>query len=157
MPIKCGDMLDRSVYPWLLRTIRLETQAVTSVIPQLDERFVEAARALLACNGHVLVTGSGTSRTVGERLAHLLSCCGTPSLFIHPGDSQHGLSGALRPQDVLIALSKGGETAEVNYLASVFKRGAKLIGLTERPDSTLGKMCDICLKVKAPECEIRLE
>jgi arabinose-5-phosphate isomerase len=73
-------------------------------------------------------------------------------LFVHPGDSQHGLSGALRAQDVLIALSKGGETAEVNYLASIAKeRGAKLIGLTEKPDSTLGKMSDICLEVKAPE------
>jgi D-arabinose 5-phosphate isomerase GutQ len=152
MPIRCGDMLDSEILSLAARTIRLETQAVTSVIPQLDERFVEAARALLACDGHVLVTGSGTSRAVGERLAHLLSCCGTPSLFIHPGDSQHGLSGALRAQDVLIALSKGGETAEVNYLASVAKeRGTKLIGLTEKPDSTLGKMSDICLQVKAPK------
>ncbi|NTV36986.1 MAG: SIS domain-containing protein [Anaerolineaceae bacterium] len=133
-------------------TIRIESEAVASISAQLDENFVLAAQALLECKGHVLVAGSGTSRSVGERLAHLLSCCGTPALFIHPGDSQHGLAGALRAEDTLIALSKGGETVEVNYLAGVAKkRGAKLIALTEKPESTLGKLSDICLKVVAPE------
>ncbi|NTU76046.1 MAG: SIS domain-containing protein [Anaerolineaceae bacterium] len=133
-------------------TIRIESEAVASISAQLDENFVLAAQALLECKGHVLVAGSGTSRSVGERLAHLLSCCGTPALFIHPGDSQHGLAGALRAEDTLIALSKGGETLEVNYLAGVAKkRGAKLIALTEKPESTLGKLSDICLKVVAPE------
>jgi arabinose-5-phosphate isomerase len=146
-------MLDNEILTLAVETIRVESEAVGSITSHLDEKFVQAAHALLACNGHVLVTGSGTSRAVGERLAHLLSCCGTPSLFIHPGDSQHGLAGAVRSQDVLIALSKGGETAEVNCLAGIAKqRGAKLIGLTEKPESTLGKMCDICLEVKAPEC-----
>jgi arabinose-5-phosphate isomerase len=145
-------MIDSEILSLAIDTIRIETEAVSSVISQLDDKFVEAAKVLLACKGHVLVAGSGTSRAVGERLAHLLSCCGTPSLFIHPGDSQHGLAGALRSQDVLIALSKGGETSEVNYLASVAKKcSAKLIGLTEKPESTLGKMSDVCLKVKAPE------
>jgi len=133
-------------------TIRLESEAVASIASQLDENFVAAAQAMLECKGHVLVAGSGTSRSVGERLAHLLSCCGTPALFIHPGDSQHGLAGALRAEDVLIALSKGGETVEVNYLAGVAKqRGTRLIALTEKPQSTLGKMSDICLNVVAPE------
>ena len=133
-------------------TLQLESKAVAAASPQLDENFVAAVRILLDCNGHVLVAGSGTSRSVGERLAHLLSCCGTPSLFIHPGDSQHGLSGALRNQDVLIALSKGGETTEVNYLVKVARqRGLKIIAITEQPGSTLGKNCDICLKMVAPE------
>ncbi len=146
-------MRDNEILDLAAETIRAESRAVDSITAQLDEKFVAAARSLLECDGHVLVTGSGTSRAVGERLAHLLSCCGTPSLFIHPGDSQHGLAGALRPQDLLIALSKGGETAEVNYLAGIARqRGAKVIGLTEKPDSTLGRMSDICLVVKAPEC-----
>ena len=76
-------------------------------MPVLSTRL----QLLLACQGHVLVAGSGTSHAVGARLAHLLTCCGTPALFIHPGDSQHGLSGAVTARDVLIALSKGGETA----------------------------------------------
>ena len=133
-------------------TILRESEAVASLTAQLDEGFVAVARALLACEGHVLVAGSGTSHAVGARLAHLLSCCGTPAMFIHPGDSQHGLSGAVTARDVLIALSKGGETVEVNFLARLAKeKGAKVIALTEKPESTLGKAADLVWKVVAPQ------
>jgi arabinose-5-phosphate isomerase len=72
-------------------------------------------------------------------------------LFIHPGDSQHGLSGAVTSRDVLIALSKGGETAEVNFLAAAARqRGAKVIAFTEKPESTLGRQSDLVLCIKAP-------
>jgi len=145
-------MLDSEILPLARETIQIESQAVASIIAQVDDSLVVAAQAILVCKGHVLVAGSGTSRSVGERLAHLLSCCGTPALFIHPGDSQHGLSGALKSEDVLIALSKGGETIEVNYLVGVAKkRGTKVIAITEKPDSTLGRISDICLKVVAPD------
>jgi D-arabinose 5-phosphate isomerase GutQ len=131
--------------------IKSESEAVLAIIPQLNLSFVEAAELLFNCKGHVLVSGSGTSHAVALRLAHLLSCCGTPALFIHPGDSQHGLAGAVRTEDVLIALSKGGETVEVNYLAAYAnKQGAKVIGLTEKPVSTLGKQSDVILEIKAP-------
>lgn len=133
------------------QVIQAESSAVAAVTAQLDETLVEAARVMLACQGHVLVCGSGTSHPVGARLAHLLSCCGTPALFIHPGDSQHGLSGAVTARDVLFAISKGGETLEVNHLARVAKsRGATLIALTEKPASSLGQLSDIVLKVVAP-------
>ena len=129
-------------------TLRRESASVASLCDQLDEEFVRAAETLLDCRSHVLVGGAGTSRAVGERLAHLLSCCGTPALFIHPGDSQHGLSGAVRPDDVLFLLSKGGETNEVNFLAKHAKKvGATVIGLMEKTDSTLGRLSDIVLKV----------
>ena len=145
-------MLDQEILSVAREMLHLESQAVDSIAAQLDKSFVAAARALLVCKGHVLVAGSGTSRAVGERLAHLLSCCGTPALFIHPGDSQHGLSGAVREEDVLVALSKGGETVEVNYLAGIAKKhGAQVIALTEKPESSLGRSSDICLKVVAPE------
>ncbi len=131
--------------------IRLESAGVAALCAQLDQHFIDAAYLLLNCQGHVLVAGSGTSHPVAARLAHLLSCCGTPALFIHPGDSQHGLSGAVTGRDVLFAISKGGETVEVNHLAKIAKsRGAKLIGLTEKPASTLGQMCDVVLQIQAP-------
>lgn len=127
-----------------------ESRGVAEIIPQLDQSFVDAAYLLLGCQGHVLVAGSGTSHAVGARLAHLLSCCGTPALFIHPGDSQHGLSGAVTQQDVLIAISKGGETTEVNDLAHIAKkRGARVIVLTEKPNSTLGKQANVILHIQA--------
>lgn len=133
-------------------TILRESEAVASLASQLDENFVAVANALLACEGHVLVAGSGTSHAVGARLAHLLSCVGTPAMFIHPGDSQHGLSGAVTSRDVLIALSKGGETVEVNFLARLAKeKGAKVIAFTEKPESTLGKTADLVWQVVAPQ------
>lgn len=132
-------------------TIRTEANGLLTLIEQIDESFVRAVELMLNCNGHVLVAGAGTSHSVARRLAHLLSCCGTPSLLIDVGDSQHGLSGAVRENDVLIALSKGGKTKEVITLAHVAcTRGAKLIAITEQPDSELGKMSDVILKVVSP-------
>jgi len=132
--------------------IRQESAGVALLIGQLDQRFVDAAELILLCQGHVLVAGSGTSHPVAARLAHLLSCCGTPALFIHPGDSQHGLSGAVTERDILIVISKGGETAEVNYLAQIAKnRGARLVGITEKPESTMGKLCDVVIRMQAPK------
>jgi len=132
-------------------TIQKEINGITALIDQLDDRFLKAVEGLLECKGHVLVTGAGTSNPVAARLAHLLSCCGTPALFIHPGDSQHGLAGAVTKQDVLLAISKGGETTEVIHLAQVAKnRGATVITMTENADSTLGKLSDVVLLVQSP-------
>jgi len=131
------------------RVIQQESEEVASLAEQLDHSFVEAAQSLLACEGHVLVAGVGTSNHIAARLAHLLSCCGTPALFIHPGDSQHGSAGAVTRRDVLLAISKGGETKEVNHLARIAgKRGATVISVTEEPSSTLGKLSDIVILVK---------
>ncbi len=144
-------MEDLEIIELSIQVIQQESMAVADVARQINHSMVKAARLLLNCQGHVLVAGSGTSHAVGARLAHLLSCCGTPSLFIHPGDSQHGLSGAVTGRDCLIAISKGGETVEVNHLAQVAKdRGASVIALTEKPQSSLGLMSDIVLKVVAP-------
>jgi len=133
-------------------TIQHECRVVDALIPQLAESIAEAADLMLNCHGHVLAAGAGTSNAIASRFAHLLSCCGTPALFIHPGDSQHGLSGAVTERDVLFAISKGGETTEVNYLARIAKnRGAKLISLTEKPESTLAKLSDVVLCFKAPD------
>ena len=132
-------------------TIQRESAVVAALAQQLDDSFSAAVDLMLNCQGHVLVAGAGTSHAVGARMAHLLSCCGTPALFIHPGDSQHGLAGPPPPRDVLIAISKGGTTTEVNQLARIAReRGAKLIGLTENPQSPLAGYCDVVLCVKAP-------
>lgn len=131
--------------------IARESAAVAHLAGQLDDSFASVANVLLNCRGHVLVAGSGTSNPVAARFAHLLSCVGTPALFIHPGDSQHGLAGAVTARDVLVCISKGGETTEVIHLARVAKaRDATLVALTEKPESTLGGMADFVLKVIAP-------
>lgn len=129
----------------------LETLLTQLNDPEISPAFVEAAHRLLACTGKVLTAGCGTSRHVAARLAHLLSCCGTPALYIHPSDAQHGLGGAVTARDVLFLISKGGETDEINHLARIaMSRGATLIALTEQPASTLGRMSDVVLTFHAP-------
>ena len=143
-------MLPEDILAIARTVIEQESASLTALIGQIDSTFVEVAHLLLNCQGHVLVAGAGTSHAVASRLAHLLSCCGTPALFIHPGDSQHGLSGAVTSQDVVIAISKGGETTEVNYLARIARqRGAKVIAFTEKPESTLGTLSDAVLQIRA--------
>lgn len=131
--------------------VQREANGVLSLVDQIDESFSKAAVRLLNCKGHVLVSGSGTSHAVARRMAHLLSCCGTPALPLDAGDSQHGLSGALTANDVLVALSKGGHTAEIISLVKVAReRGAYVIAITEKPDSQLGIISDLVLKIIAP-------
>jgi len=131
--------------------IERESAAVASVAGQLDESFERTVQILLGCEGKVLVSGSGTSHAVALRFAHLLSCVGTPALFLHPGDSQHGASGAVAAGDVWIGLSKGGETTEVIFLAGVArKRGATIVAITEKPESSLGRLADVVLHATAP-------
>jgi arabinose-5-phosphate isomerase len=131
--------------------VRRESAAVAALADQLPATFPEAVRLMFECRGHVIVSGSGTSHAVALRFAHLLSCCGTPALFLHPGDSQHGAAGAVRAGDVWVGLSKGGETTEVCFLAGIArKRGAAVIAITEQPASTLGRLADVVLEVRAP-------
>jgi arabinose-5-phosphate isomerase len=145
-------MNEQQILEMATSVIDSESRAVAGLVEQLRPTLAQAAQAMLECKGHVIVSGSGTSHAVALRFAHLLSCCGTPALFLHPGDSQHGAAGAVRAEDVLVALSKGGETTEVNFLVNVAReRGAKVIGITEKPASTLGKLSDITLEIKAPE------
>jgi arabinose-5-phosphate isomerase len=134
------------------RVIRDESAAAATLADRLPDSFAQAVRLLLECQGHVIVSGAGTSHAVALRFAHLLSCVGTPALFLHPGDSQHGAAGAVTAKDVWVGLSKGGETSEVIFLAGVArKRGAKVVAITEQPASTLGQLADVVLHVTAPE------
>jgi D-arabinose 5-phosphate isomerase GutQ len=129
--------------------VRLEAEAVGALAEQFDERLTDVVSLLLECQGHVLVTGAGTSRAVAQRLAHLLSCSGTPALFISASDGLHGSSGAVTTKDVVYLISKGGQSEEINQFAQIARgRGAKLIAQTENPESPLAQMCDSILEVR---------
>jgi arabinose-5-phosphate isomerase len=130
--------------------IRREGAATAGVAEQLDTSFVAAVSLLLGCAGKVLVAGSGTSGAVARRMAHLLSVCGTPSLFLHPMDALHGSLGALSDTDVVVVISKDGGSTEVNDFARrAQERGARVLSLTAREDSALGRLADVSVQIVA--------
>ena len=127
-----------------------EAQGVRALAGQMDERLAQVVDLLYNCQGHVLVTGAGTSHAMAQRLAHLLSCSGTPALCINAADGLHGASGAVTANDVVYVLSKGGRTAEINQFAEIAKaRGAKVVAQTEDPDSPLGQLADATYVIRA--------
>jgi D-arabinose 5-phosphate isomerase GutQ len=133
------------------QVVEREAAAVTSLTAQFGDSLPAVLDLLLNCKGHVLVTGIGTSGAVAERFAHLLSCCGTPALFIHAADSLHGTSGAITTNDVVYIISKGGQSAEINQFADIARaRGARLIAHTEDPNAPLASRCDVVFQIKAP-------
>lgn len=124
--------------------VRNEGAAVSAVADQIDESFIAVVDLLEHCNGKVFVTGAGTSGAVARRMAHLLAVCGTPSTFIHPMDALHGTMGALAPGDVLISISRGGESSEINdFSTRAQRRSVKVVAITADPESTLGRLADL--------------
>jgi len=123
-----------------------EAEAIARVRDGLDRAIAEAAERILNCPGSVVVTGMGKAGLVGQKLAATLASTGTHAFPLHPGDAVHGDLGRVRPADLVLALSRSGETEEVNRLIPSFRKlGAGLIAITERPTSALGRAADLCL------------
>jgi len=133
-------------------TIAREAAGVCRLTEQIDESAVRVAEMMFRCEGHILVTGAGTSRAIAQRFAHLLSCCGTPAIPLNAADGLHGGAGAITNKDILYVISKGGRSREINCLVEIARgKGAGIIAHTENPDSPLAKMSDAVYKVQAPE------
>ena len=123
--------------------IELEAEALSALVPRLNEDFARACRLILDSQGRVVVTGMGKSGHIGGKIAATLASTGTPAFFVHPGEAQHGDLGMIQPQDVVIAISNSGETAEILTILPIIKRmGAKLIALTGNPKSSLAQQAD---------------
>lgn len=124
--------------------IASEAMTMQAVADAIDETFTHVARMLYECRGKVIVSGVGTSGFIARRAAHILSVSGTPALFVHAADGMHGTFGALRDNDLLVVLSKGGGSSEVNTLAALAKaKGIPVIALTSAPTSVLATSADV--------------
>ena len=129
--------------------VRLEAEALLDVLDQIDERFVRVASLLQSMTGKVVMTGSGTSGFIARRSAHLFSVSGTPAFFLNPGDGLHGSMGAVEADDVMIALSKGGSSSELNDLAArVQSVGTTVVAITANGGSPLGQLADITVELR---------
>lgn len=132
-----------------MEVVSREARAVADVADQIDQTFVDVASLLMACNGKVIVSGVGTSGFIARRAAHLFAVSGTPSLYLHPTESLHGSLGALRAEDILIVLSKGGSSTEVNEFARRAQgEGIYVIALTSKTRSQLVDLADIAVTLR---------
>ena len=128
------------------RVLAIEAGAVQALIARIDERFLSALSLILERRGRVVVSGIGKSGHIARKIASTLSSTGTPAYFLHPAEANHGDLGMIESGDVFIAISHSGESEELlSIIPQVKRRGAKLIALTGRTDSTLARESDVLL------------
>jgi arabinose-5-phosphate isomerase len=141
------------------KVLRTEAAAILALIDRVDGRFSGAIEMLHDCRGRVIVTGMGKSGIIARKVAATFSSTGTAAFFLHPAEAVHGDLGAVQNDDVVIALSHTGETAELLRLLETIRRiGARLIAMTGSPGSTLGRAADIVLDCGVDEeaCPLNL-
>ncbi len=125
------------------RVIDAESRAVAAASASIDDAFVQVAQLLVQCQGKIVVVGSGTNGAVARRASHLLSVGGMPSFSLSPSDGLHGGLGVLRPADIVVALSKGGGSQELNdFCRRARSLCGALVGFTARADSELATLVD---------------
>ncbi len=121
-----------------------EINALVSVADSLDDRIDVIVDALFKCEGKVVFTGVGKSGHIGAKIASTFSSLGTPAFFLHPTEAKHGDLGMLDEKDVVVLLSRSGQTEEIiNLLPYIKSRGITTIGITGSNDSVLSRECDL--------------
>lgn len=139
--------------------LSIEAHAIFALRDRLNDDFAAACELCLATPGRVVVTGMGKSGHVSNKIAATLASTGTPAFFMHPAEASHGDLGMITSQDLLLAISYSGETAEVVTILPVVKRmGAKLLSITGNPKSTMALAADVHLDISVDEeaCPLNL-
>uniref|UniRef100_A0A7V3E798 KpsF/GutQ family sugar-phosphate isomerase n=1 Tax=Ignavibacterium album TaxID=591197 RepID=A0A7V3E798_9BACT len=132
--------------------IRIESEAVANLANGIDEQFVEAVETMYKCKGRVVLTGMGKSGLIARKIVATLNSTGTASIYLHPTDALHGDLGMVRSEDVVILISKSGESEEIINLIPMFKRlGVKLIAMCGNRNSRLARECDIYISIAVKE------
>ncbi|GMR01294.1 MAG: KpsF/GutQ family sugar-phosphate isomerase [Gammaproteobacteria bacterium] len=129
--------------------ITTELAEISALQTRIDENFANACELLLSCKGRIVVTGMGKSGHIGGKIAATLASTGSPAFFVHPGEASHGDLGMITKNDVVIALSNSGYTAEITTIIPILKRFAvPLISMTGDKNSTLATQANINLDVR---------
>ncbi|MDV7209671.1 KpsF/GutQ family sugar-phosphate isomerase [Azotobacter beijerinckii] len=141
------------------RTIRLEIEAIEALFARIGGDFAKACKLILDCKGRVVVVGMGKSGLIGRKIAATLASTGTPAFFVHPGEASHGDMGMITRDDLILALSNSGSTAEIVTLLPLIQRlGITLISMTGNPGSPLAEAAAINLDagVSQEACPLNL-
>jgi len=140
-------MIDKkTILTAVRRTITMESEAISGLAHTIDDHWVAACECILKAKGRTVVTGIGKSGHVASKIAATLASTGTPAFFVHPGEASHGDLGMITRDDVVIALSNSGNTAEILALLPLLKRLAvPVIAMTGNRESPLAKAADVHL------------
>ena len=138
-----------------IQTLEIEAASIDHLKSFINDGFTEAVSIILKSKGRVVVTGVGKSAIIGQKIVATLNSTGTPSIFMHAADAIHGDLGIIQKNDIIICISKSGDTPEIKVLVPLLKNwGNKLIAITGNPLSYLGKQSDVVLNtwVKQEAC-----
>lgn len=141
------------------RTIELELQAIASLKEHINESFVTACKLILQAKGRIVILGIGKSGHIGRKIAATMASTGTPAFFVHPAEASHGDMGMITKQDIVLAISNSGSTAEITTLLPLIKRlGLTLITMTGNPNSPLAQAADVNLDISVSQeaCPLNL-
>ena len=135
-----------------IRVLEAESDAIRNLVPRMGEPFLRAVEIASSCSGKIAVTGLGKSGIICKKIAATLSSTGSPAIFLHAADALHGDCGLLSKEDMVLAVSKSGETAEILQLINVAKRlGLPVIAMAGDRDSKLAQYSDVYLDVSVAE------
>lgn len=132
-----------------IRTIDSEIETLERLKDSIDsESLTRALDYMQHSKGKIIITGIGKSGHIAQKIAASLASTGTPSFFVHPAEASHGDLGMITEDDVVIAISNSGESKELIDILNYCKRfGIRLIAITKNPESSLGKACDVVLRL----------
>jgi arabinose-5-phosphate isomerase len=132
--------------------VRIEAEAVAGLGEKIGSSFADAVELIFNCKGRVIITGVGKSGIIARKIVATMNSTGTPAFFLHPSDAVHGDLGMVRNDDVVICISKSGDTPELNNIFPMFKRlGVPVVSLVGRMQSHLAQESDIVLDASVPE------
>jgi arabinose-5-phosphate isomerase len=150
---------DTKIRQALRSVIGMEAETLKDVRAAVNTDYVKAVRLMAACKGKIVVTGTGKSGLIANKIAATLASTGTPALYLHPTDGLHGSLGTLQRQDLVLAIGKSGESSELNEILPALKRlRVSYIAMTSKRRSTLAKNAAavIYVPIKKEACPLNL-
>jgi len=141
------DIIDRG-----RRVVEIESKAIQNLVNKIDESFAQAVEMILNCKGRVVVTGMGKSGIVGKKIVATMNSTGTPAIYLHPSDAVHGDLGMVRSEDIVICISKSGNTEEIVNLIPLFKRiDVPIIAIVGNEESKIAQHAQIILDISVEQ------